>query len=219
MKSEVNILFNRNDENKMTIFDVGANIGKYTEEIFLCFKQNSEIEVHCFEPSAITHEKLSENLRGFNVVINKLGLSDYEGEASLHFDKEVSGLASLYKRNIEYLGIAFNKEEKIKLTTIDEYCKKMNIVKIDMLKMDVEGNEYKVLLGASKMLNEKKIKAIQFEFGGCNIDSRTFFRDYWDILHDKYDFYKILSKKLFKISGYHEILEHFVNSNYYCVLK
>jgi hypothetical protein len=39
--------------------------------------------------------------------------------------------------------------------------------------MNVEGLEMKVLQGMKQSIN--KIKLIQFEFGGCNIDTRIFF--------------------------------------------
>ena len=53
--------------------------------------------------------------------------------------------------------------------------KKNKFSKIDLLKLDVEGHEL-YLLSAKKFIS--KISVIQFEFGGCNIDTRTYFRDF-----------------------------------------
>ncbi len=66
----------------------------------------------------------------------------------------------------------------VKLSTLDSYCKNKNITQIDFLKMDIEGNEYKALLGACEMIENGAINSIQIEFGGCNVDSRTYFKDY-----------------------------------------
>ena len=52
------------------------------------------------------------------------------------------------------------KEVKVDITTIDSYCQKQNIKSIDILKMDVQGNEINVLKGAKQMLKEKRIKLI-----------------------------------------------------------
>ena len=52
------------------------------------------------------------------------------------------------------------KEIKVKTTTIDSYCKKYNVESIDILKIDVQGNELKVLQGAKRMLKEKRVKLI-----------------------------------------------------------
>ena len=48
---------------------------------------------------------------------------------------------------------------------------------IDLLKLDVEGNELLALKGLSDSI--EYIKIIQFEFGGSNIDSRTYFQDFY----------------------------------------
>ena len=48
---------------------------------------------------------------------------------------------------------------------------------IDFFKIDVEGHEMDVLKGIGDKISN--IKLIQFEFGGCNIDTRCFFQDFW----------------------------------------
>ena len=70
------------------------------------------------------------------------------------------------------------------------------------------------LQGARDMLVREAIDFIQFEFGGCNIDSRTFFQDFWYLLHDKYYFYRIVRNGLVKIEAYNERLEIFKNVNF-----
>lgn len=69
------------------------------------------------------------------------------------------------------------------------------------------------------MINQDKIGAIQIEFGGCNIDLRTFFGDFWFQLHEKNYVYRIARKGLFPISNYEERLEIFSCVNYLFVHK
>jgi hypothetical protein len=64
-------------------------------------------------------------------------------------------------------------------------CRRLNdvasatpISSVDWMKIDVEGTEMDVLKGGSDVVEMASL--IQFEFGGCNIDTRSFFRDYWD---------------------------------------
>ena len=52
------------------------------------------------------------------------------------------------------------KEVKVETTTIDSYCQQYNIESIDILKIDVQGNELKVLQGAKRMLKETRVKLI-----------------------------------------------------------
>lgn len=53
---------------------------------------------------------------------------------------------------------------------------------VDFMKMDIEGHELFALRGAIQALSAGRIKALSFEFGSGNVNSRTFFRDFWDLL-------------------------------------
>lgn len=141
------------------------------------------------------------------------------GTATLHYDKEGSGIASLYDRQLDYFGIDFGKSEEVQVVTLDSYCGEAGLDFIHLLKMDIEGNEYNALLGARNLLASGRIGLIQFEFGGCNIDSRTFFRDFWNLLHESYDIYRIMCDGFLKVGKYEELLECFVTTNYICSLK
>lgn len=141
-------------------------------------------------------------------------MSNQISKSVLYFDKEYSGLASLYNRQLDYFGIDFNMSEIVKIDTLDHYCEVNNIDIIDFLKMDIEGNELKALEGASNLLKEKRIINIQIEFGGCNIDSRTYFRDFWNLLHNDFTVYRILQNGLREIPRYGERLECFSTTNY-----
>lgn len=198
------------------IFDVGANIGEYTGEL-LTHIRNAEI--HSFEPARSTYEILCKNIVAENVILNNFGISDKCSEGILYYEKENSGIASLYQRQLDYIGIDFSKSEAIILDTIDHYCKEKNITYIDFLKIDIEGNELKALYGAHKMLEKNLIGIIQIEFGGCNIDSRTYFRDFWNLLHEKFRAYRIIRNGLYEIKKYEEILEIFTCTNYLFINK
>jgi len=63
------------------------------------------------------------------------------------------------------------------------------------------------------------IRALSFEFGGCNIDSRTFFQDYWYFLTGLgYTIFRITPRGgAFRITQYRETLEYFLTTNYIAV--
>ena len=203
-------------DSKTVIFDVGANVGNYAKDLTNVFKNYN---IHCFEPAKQTFSRLSENIKDSNIVLNNFGLSDKETVQTLYYDKEGSGLASLYNRQLDYFGIDFSKAETVSLSTLDVYCEKNHIEKIDFLKMDVEGNELNLLKGAESMLKNKMIGAIQIEFGGCNLDSRTYIRDFWNILHDDYKMFRIVKDGLYEVMSYQEQLEIFTCSNYFFARK
>ena len=64
-----------------------------------------------------------------------------------------------------------------------------------------------------------KINFIQFEFGGCNISSRTFFKDFYEILSPYFKINRILKDGLYPIKSYNEILECYLQQNYLATKK
>jgi len=207
-----------NDEKSLIIFDGGGNIGNYSKHLSEVF--STKATIHSFEPSKGTYKIFLETNKNIpNIVPNNLGLSDIETYQILYTNGDGSPIASLYKRDLDHIGINMDKSEEIKLTTIDVYCEKNNISRINFLKLDIEGNELKALNGATQLLNNKKIDLIQFEFGGCNIDSRTFFKDFYDLLNNNYKIYRILKDGLFEIPKYEDTYEIFYTVNFLAVLK
>jgi hypothetical protein len=88
----------------------------------------------------------------------------------------------------------------------------------DVLKIDVEGHEIDVLLGG--LMSLENIKVVQFEFGGTNIDSRNFFRDFWILFEEKnFSIYRVTPEKLLKLEKYSEALEVFIYANYIALNK
>lgn len=193
------------------LFDVGANVGDYTKNLQLFFPG---AKIHCFEPARETFRTLSDNIIGANVILNNMGISNEEKKGTIYFDKENSGLASLYNRQLDYFGLEFSREEQVELVTLDYYCQSHGIDRIDFLKMDIEGNEYNALLGAENLLKENKIGVIQIETGGANMDSRTYFRDFWNLLHRDFEVFRILQDGFKRIDCYEEQLECFVTTNW-----
>lgn len=203
-------------EKLITIFDVGGNVGNYSRHLADFFLDKAII--HAFEPSKKTFEIFCKTTSGLTTIVpNNFGMSDTESELVLYSDEEASGLASIYHRNLEHFGISMNNREIISLSTIDNYCHQKNIDRIHFLKLDVEGHELAALKGARHMINTKKIDCIQFEFGGCNIDSRTYFQDFFYLLKDNYRIYRILKDGLMEISSYKETNEVFVTVNYFAI--
>lgn len=194
------------------LFDVGANVGNYARVLSEYFKGGC---IHCFEPAKKTFETLSANVKSLNVILNNFGASDEASEQILYSDSDNSGLASLYDRQC----VDNTSTETVRLETIDNYCAERKIPYIHFLKMDIEGNELNALNGAKRMLEAGNIGAIQIEFGGCNIDSRTYFRDFWNLLHENYKIYRVLLDGLAEVKEYGDILEIFFCTNYLFVSK
>jgi FkbM family methyltransferase len=194
---------------KSIVFDVGANIGNWTREYL---KHNQNCAIFAFEPSLTSCQKLIQNIKKTNVNIENFGFSNNVGDMILYSDKPGSSISSLTKRNLEHFQIEFKYEEIVKIDTLNNYCKANSIIP-DLLKIDVEGYEMDVLLGSLEVID--KISIIQFEFGGCNIDTRTFFQDFW-YFFKKHDFtlYRIANNGPVLVNRYREADEYFSTTNY-----
>ena len=66
------------------------------------------------------------------------------------------------------------------------------------------------------MFNKQKINIVTFEFGGCNIDTRSFFQDFYYFFKDvQMDIFRITpSGYLYPINSYKEIFEQFRTTNF-----
>lgn len=144
-------------------------------------------------------------------------MSDKSGKATLYSPDAWSPVASLYpRRDSQLQKYEFGKQE-VEVVTIDDFIDSFGIDVVDFMKIDVEGNELAVLHGSRQALQSKRIKALTFEFGCGNINSRTYFHDFWDTLQGYgYTIKRICPGGiLLKIETYYEDLEYFRGvSNY-----
>jgi FkbM family methyltransferase len=209
---------NTREGQELCLFDVGANRGQFLD-LAVSELRPRLFSIHCFEPSEATFKMLGEGRQTDNrVVLNPFALGKVRGEATLYYDSPASGMASLTRRRMDHFGTAFDCSESIRVETIDGYCEDRGIKHIDLLKMDVEGHEMDVLLGAERML-ASSVGMVTFEFGGCNIDTRTYFQDFF-YFFQKYGMriYRITPSGFFyPIPKYLEQLEQFRTTNFLAV--
>jgi FkbM family methyltransferase len=152
------------------LFDVGANIGQ-TMRWFRFYLPYAKI--YCFEPVRSTFEQLSRNAKGNdNCVLENMALGERRTEKLIRlFEGNMAVLNSLDESLMNNTKGA--KEECIRVETLDQYCEKNGIAKIDLLKIDTEGYDINVLKGAERMINDGRISMIYCETGFQIVNKRN----------------------------------------------
>lgn len=197
--------------------DVGGNVGNYAGELK---RINPSMEVHIFEPASVNLANLRARFSSYpDVYIQASALSNAAGVTSLHSDVAGSGMGSLTKRRLDHFGIDFKVEESISIIRFQDYwATDLQGKVIDLAKLDIEGHELSALQGFGEAIHSTKV--IQFEFGGANIDTRTYFQDFWYFFKDYgFDLYRISPFGPQAIPNYKESDEFFSTTNYLAVNK
>ncbi len=211
------LLFKK-DKIKRIVFDIGANVGEYSKMVQIkSIDHNVDIDLHLFEPTKSCFEVVERELSGSNVRLNNFGASKSNTIATIYFDEEKSGLASLYQRNLECYNLKLDKSEEIELRRLDEYIKQKKIDHIDLVKIDIEGHELSALEGFGEYMNGNFIDYIQFEYGGANLDSHTSLMDLYHFFNSKgFSLAKIMPNGLHR-RKYSPYMDNFQYSNYVAV--
>lgn len=197
------------------MIDVGANDGGYSMLLRSIFV-NARI-ISC-EPHPQTFKLLSKNSSNLTVLNIGLGskasqsqLWDFHPDSLLKATQPTSTLASTLPEVITDLYNQKAISYPIRITTLDLLTKKLKIKKIDFLKIDTEGSEYEVLLGAKMLINNHRISVIHFEFNEMNVYSRTYLHDFITLLAG-YRLFRLSGNGLIDLSDYrpvtHEIFAY-----------
>ncbi|HEV8631942.1 MAG TPA: FkbM family methyltransferase [Thermoanaerobaculia bacterium] len=129
------------------VFDVGANFGYYTLQLSRLVGPQGR--VHAFEPSPRFRAELSEHLElngCTNVVVEPVGLSDAPGRRELFRDRDT---ATFYQQPKP---VSDSTPETVELTSLDLYAATRSLERLDFIKIDVDGEEERLLTGAQATL-------------------------------------------------------------------
>jgi|ERR1051326_692546 FkbM family methyltransferase len=137
IKGDETLRINYNLNESSIVFDIGGFKGDWCAEIYARYSP----AIFVFEPvkefySAI-QKRFSQNKK---VKIFPFGLSGKTEEKEISVMSEASS-TFLDKNNIH----SFSSKEKIELKNIIEFISENNILKIDLMKINIEGGEYQLL--------------------------------------------------------------------------
>lgn len=130
--------------------DIGANVGYYS---LLFASLAREGTVHSFEPVPLNFYVLCTNrlLNHFsNLIANPCAVGDANGTVGFVVSRD-SAFSSLVNTGIKPMAM----EISVPITRLDAYCEANGVSRIDVLKVDVEGAEGRVLAGAARLFGDR----------------------------------------------------------------
>lgn len=202
------------------IFDVGANIGTWTKTALTHW---SNATIHLFEPTLKSYHSLLQYFADFlpteQIIPNSMAIAHQSGLQTFYVYDDAPAWNTLHRR------VALEEKQELRshpisvlAITLEQYCQQMGISRINFLKVDVEGGELNVLLGARQLLVQGKIDYIQFEYGGAWKDANTSLEQAFQYLQTyNYGLFKIQSDSLYAIANFLPDYEDFEFSNYLAV--
>jgi FkbM family methyltransferase len=134
------------------VLDVGANEGDFAA---LCKKACKSVKLVVVEPQKELEEKLLTILGPDDICIWKAA-SDFVGVSA--FNRK-----SIGDRKASLSSTENPNDIQVGVTSVDQIFKEFNLKRVNLLKIDTEGNDFRVLLGSEESIDAGRIDAIIFE--------------------------------------------------------
>ena len=180
------------------IFDVGANVGQTASQYREIF---NKAKIYCFEPFEDAYSELCQTIENHeNIQAYKLAVSDFSGAKKFFFNSfnptnsllPIANECKNYVKSEWATSLGFTD---VRSVTLDEFCTKENIQKINLLKMDIQGGELMALKGSKNLLENRQIDLIYTEVLAVDLyenqpflwDLREFLLEYDYILYGLYN--------------------------------
>jgi len=166
--SEKSLLKGYFKKKNITFVDIGTNEGGYTDFI----KKTLDVKkLYCFEPIDFLYEKLKYKHNNPNSKIYNLALSDATKNKKF-YQYEITSQSSFYEQDDTFKSLkTLKKSFIIKTTTFDKMFNKNK--KIDLCKIDTQGEDLNILKGMKKNLSKKNIKLLKIELLFSKIHKNT----------------------------------------------
>jgi FkbM family methyltransferase len=173
-----------------TVIDVGAHQGEWASELCQIL---INANFYCFEPVRSNFIELNSNLNLPRFKLFNLAVGDRKGKLEMYrndFSQSSSILKSSKLHQETFPFSAGEQLEQIEMNTLDEMFNTLELEDNVLLKIDVQGYEDKVIMGAKTTLERVKVVIIETSF--CELyEGQALFAN----------IYELLSKQGFVYSG------------------
>ena len=132
--------------------DIGANVGYFTN--LFASRVGEKGRVIAVEPVSrnVLLIQLASNINNADAVVKVISAAVSDTDSSL-------SLSQIDDSSYASISVAGKKEAgQVQAITLDALCKGLELPRIDILKMDIEGFEYRALQGMQKILSDRVVR-------------------------------------------------------------
>lgn len=141
----------------LIVYDIGASVGVFSG----CLAKLPNVEaVHAFEPIPAVFEKLTERMRPYpKVQCHNVALGNDTSSLVMHISKSSDSssllpMAELHQ--VEFPNMGISEQIEVKVIRLDEYVRQLNLPQPDVVKIDVQGYEDRVIRGGEITIRQAR---------------------------------------------------------------
>ncbi|MDA7832108.1 FkbM family methyltransferase [Candidatus Pelagibacter sp.] len=201
-------------DTKLTIIDIGANIGSISLPLAKIFNKS---KIFAIEPTNYAFKKLTKNLNlnnnlKKNIILNQLFLSKIKKPSKVWSSWNFDDNKSKHKHHLGTLH-SIKKKSYISLT---KFINLKKIKRVDFIKLDVDGHELDVLKSGEKFFQKNKpvifIEIAPYLYPEFNYNCSELITYIKEL---KYSFYSEDLKKISNINNYVKKITNGGSENFY----
>jgi FkbM family methyltransferase len=200
------------------VVDVGANVGAWSANLIgeLDRAGLGNYRLWAFEPAPAQRVSLSilcrDAITAGSMIVDPRGLAAEPGKARFNVVGDVGGTNALASDVGEPVG---GRAVEIAITTLDALCAEHGIARLHLVKVDTEGNDFNVILGARGLFDSQAIDILQFEYNWRWVGFGRFLHNVFDFLDGRpYRLGRLTEAGIELYDRWHPELERFIETNY-----
>ena len=168
--------FNSRKSKIKVVVDVGSNLGSYIKFLLKTF---NDVKIYSIEPNIELLNKQKKMFKNYsNISYHQCAITNLTGKMNFYL-RNINSHSSLDEIHPESEINNLVNIIQVNTLTLEDFMKINKIEKIDLLKVDTEGNEVKILESMSNLLKNGKITYLKIEISNNNlIEIFNFLKDF-----------------------------------------
>ncbi|WCJ58129.1 FkbM family methyltransferase [Fontisphaera persica] len=172
------------------IFDVGANVGQFLGRVLQHFPS---AHCHAFEPFPQAFATLQQFAAPYpNVTAHCLALGDEDGNKELHVNEAnvTNSLLATDAAASHYSPPGWQETRgvlPVPVRRLETFCREHKVDRIDLLKVDAQGYDLRILQGAGALLEQHRIRCLLLEVLFVPLyEGQAYFHEIYDFLWQRH---------------------------------